>query len=196
MSARQVAPRPGGPRPLVPCRYALVLEGFVVVGDLHGRAITELAHHRNFGRASMKELGRALAELGVWTRPARTVPLYDGPPPHEEARIEAPAFALEYGFNELPLSGWRISWWVSGGRPAVLGDVNGRTASELSHVIAPSAIRELMSVLKVMAEDGSPAPMGILDVVDSLLDGLPEHRRQALLLWYGGTGESPMTLAE
>jgi hypothetical protein len=63
---------------------------------------------------------------------------------------------------------------VSGGRPAVLGDVNGRTASELSHVIAPSAIRELMSVLKVMAEDGPPAPMGILDVVDSLHNGLPD----------------------
>jgi len=143
------------------------------------------------------ELAKALRRLGV-IEPLPPTDA-DGCLPNEQedrtARIEVPAFALDYRFDELPLSAdsRRALTWDGG--LALLGDVNGRSASELPHV-SPHAIDELRSVLKAIAQAGPPDPACLLDMLDAALDRLTEPRRQVLLLRFGGTGEDQLSLAE
>jgi hypothetical protein len=171
--------------------------GYAVLGDLDGRTMGDLARCRHLGRVRLGELAKALRRLGV-IEPLPPTDA-DGCLPNEQedrtARIEVPAFALDYRFDELPLSAdsRRALTWDGG--LALLGDVNGRSASELPHV-SPHAIDELRSVLKAIAQAGPPDPACLLDMLDAALDRLTEPRRQVLLLRFGGTGEDQLSLAE
>jgi Sigma-70, region 4 len=54
----------------------------------------------------------------------------------------------------------------------------------------------VVAVVASIASSGPPEKRGIFDAIDVALGHLTEHRREVLLLRFGGTGEAPLTQVE
>jgi len=192
-------------------RLRHVLEGRAgvrLVGDLHGRTLSQFRDYANFGNKTLGELRDVVRAIqhehhGAPTSRADAA-AEERPSPVSAGAFFVPANLHNLKVSELPVS-VRLEGVLQRKRVLRLGDLHGVPVKDLNAIdnCGSKTVREAIRLIERAAsgefETGPDIPWNpaeVVRVLDTLIAGLPERSQRMLVARLGGKENGVPTLEE